>query len=65
MNVFAKILWAVMGVTTAFGIYTGRSGFFVPKPTKDPVSIREGSVGGHGGRTRVHYFRGGGVHHGK
>ena len=65
MTLFAKILWAGMGVATAVGVYTGRTGFFVPPPTKDPVSIREGSVGGHGGRTRVHYFRGGGVHHGK
>ncbi len=65
MTLFAKILWVVMGVTTVFGVYTGRTGYFVPPPAKDPVSIREGSVGGHGGRMRVHYFRGGGVHHGK
>ena len=65
MTLGAKILCLMMGGATLGGFYTGQTGYFVPAPRKDPVSIKEGSVGGKGGRGRVHYFRGGGVHYGK
>ena len=65
MTLGIKVLCIVMGVATFGGYYTGRTGFFVPAPNKDPISIKEGSVGAKGGRVRVHYFRGGGIHHGK
>ena len=65
MGLGAKLLWGVMGASTLFGIYTGQTGYFVPPPVKDPVSVREGTPRSGSGGTRIHYFRGGGVHYGK
>ena len=65
MTLRGRILWMTLFAATLGGVYTGQTGFFVPPPTKDPVSVREASARGGKSNTRVRYFRGGGVHHGK
>ena len=56
--VLVLIMIAILGVTA----YASRSGWGVPQPDKEPLSIREGSVRTDTGRVRTRYFfMGGGI----
>lgn len=61
------ILIGVMGLTFVGLSWASSRGLGIPQPTKEPVSIREGSPrGGTPGRAfRPRYFIGGGVFSGK
>lgn len=64
-RVFA--LGMCLTVLTGSAFYAGRVGAGVPRPKKNPISIREGSVKGPlaSGRSSVRYFQGGGFRGGK
>jgi hypothetical protein len=66
MNRGALILAGAMVVVTGGVIWASNVGFGVPQPSKQPVSIREGSQRpARAGVYRTHYFVGGGIHRGK
>ncbi|MCA9254499.1 MAG: hypothetical protein KDA33_02630 [Phycisphaerales bacterium] len=68
MSKGAVILVAVMGLALAGSAWASSSGFGVPQPEKQPLSIREESARGDtsGGSRRYRpVFISGGVYHGK
>ena len=59
-------IWsAIFGLSTFGAINAAKNGFGLTKPSKQPMSIREGSVKSPTGSTRTRYFIGGGIHGGK
>ena len=63
-----KIMYAVLGTMVAGSVWASVAGWGVPKPTKEPMSVREGSTRDQGNNRHGHYrhhFIGGGLHGGK
>lgn len=62
-------LIAVMGLGLAGSAWASSSGFGVPQPEKQPISIREGSARGNGTSNSSRRYRpvfiSGGIFHGK
>lgn len=69
MSKGAIALIAVMGLSLAGTAWASSSGFGVPQPEKQPISIREGSARGNttGNSSRRYrsVFIAGGIYHGK
>ena len=55
----------ILGAATISALSASKNGYGLTKPSKQPMSIREGSVKGADGRTRTRFFVGGGIHGGK
>ena len=63
-----SLLWTVVFTfLTGLTFLAARQGVGVTKPSKEPISIREGSTKSHSGsgRRSTRFFVGGGVHGGK
>ena len=59
-------LWGVLFSCTLGGaFYAASSGYGVPQPSKNPMSIREGSMKVTSDGRKARYFYGGGIHSGK
>ncbi|MCB9852347.1 MAG: hypothetical protein H6819_04565 [Phycisphaerales bacterium] len=69
MSKGATALMAVMGLVLAGTALASSSGFGVPQPEKQPISIREGSARGNGANSGSRRYRpvfiSGGIFHGK
>ena len=69
MSKGALALIGIMGLALAGSAVASSSGFGVPQPEKQPVSIREGSARGSaaaaGSRRYRSVFIAGGIYHGK
>ncbi|MCA9319543.1 MAG: hypothetical protein KDB53_02350 [Planctomycetes bacterium] len=63
----AAIIGAILAGASVFAWWGSFVGAGVPKPERDPPSLREGSVrlAQTSGRTGTRYFIGGGIHGGK
>ncbi len=61
------IVWASVFSTSMVGTWSASAnGWGMPKPDKQPVSIREGSKAlSTSGNHKTRYFVGGGIHGGK
>ncbi len=62
--------WTLLGllvVTGAAATWASYHGTGLPRPEKEPISVREGSTRGaqRSGHLRTRYFVGGGIHRGK
>ena len=60
------IIWGMIFSACTVGAYTASTdGIGLARPSKSPMSIREGSVKGSNGVRRTRFFVGGGIHGGK
>ena len=68
-KVFVGAWSSILGVSAIMASGASANGSGLPTPSKQPVSVREGSVRGTGtnghGHYRTRYFIGGGLHGGK
>jgi len=70
MNKLVVGAWSSVFTVSAFmAVSASANGSGLPTPSKQPVSVREGSIRGTGtnghGHYRTRYFVGGGLHGGK
>ncbi|MFW5751177.1 MAG: hypothetical protein ACOCZK_05970 [Planctomycetota bacterium] len=62
------VFLGVVGAGSVFAMVASSRGWGLPRPARQPVSVREGSVRGastSGSHYRSRYFIGGGFHGGK
>lgn len=62
----ALSIWGTVLACTLAGTFLAASnGYGIPQPSKNPMSIREGSMKTSSDGRQVRYFYGGGLHSGK